>query len=522
MKYNKVLFVLFSVLLFTECRKKEEINNILFKEIEETVYKKNSKKIIITGTADDTLALRYFNLVSNAYLFGKPYKNIKSNIINDSIYMEVDSIFKPQSFNVHIFGDSSYYGTRIFLIPGDTISFKIKEKQIHFYGKNATFSNFFISLEKNTSLYRYNPYKGDIYDYKKKVKKIYDEKYLFLDEYIKNNKFSSINQINLIKDILKFEYLSSLISPRSIFVESDNWYISTSEGVLSAISNEFENQEQLFDQKKYLDDVTINDFQRPDLLKNSRMFKNTFDAFIRYYFASNDHLDYSSEAFLAQKKFIQQNFKDDLEYYAIARMIREYNVRGFGYSTENIGILKNVINEYDSIFSKKPSYKQNMDEIMESLDNFNFKLSDEALNLTKLVNPIGDTITLQQIFNKSPQKIKVVDFWASWCPPCIREIKKAKQFKNKLSNKDNVEWVYLSIDKDKEKWLKKTNELQEYLNTKHQYIIVGGKNSSLAKSLKVSGIPRYVIFNSQEQIVLDNAPQPSDSLIFKKIIHKIN
>jgi hypothetical protein len=64
--------------------------------------------------------------------------------------------------------------------------------------------------------------------------------------------------------------------------------------------------------------------------------------------------------------------------------------------------------------------------------------------------------------------------------------------------------------------------LQEHLNTKHQYIIVGGKNSSLGKALKVSGIPRYVIFDKKEQIVLDNAPRPSDSLIFKKVIDKIN
>jgi len=519
MRQHKLYFVLFLVIFFLRCRKKvEEKNNFYLHKIEETDNKENHKKIIITGTADDTLALKYINLINNAYLFGKNYKNTKRNFFKDSIYIEVDSIFKPQSFEFVSFGDSTFYRSQIYLTPGDSVSFKIKDKKIHFYGDNAAYNNFFISLKKKTTQYMKNPYKGNIHNYKRKVKEIYEERILFFDKYLIKHNFSSKEQIDLIQDILKFEYLNNLIQPRSVLVKSMGWYVQSQDGVLSVIDEEYRNKETLFDYRNYVDNVTIEDFNRPDLLENSYLFKNAFDSFIRFYFVQNDYLKYTKESFLAEKEFIQKNFDGKLENYAIARMIREYHMNGFGYSEINLVLMKELINEYKFT---KPSYKEKMEEFKEELNNFNFKLTKLALD-SKLINPLGDTITLEKVFKRTTQKIKVIDFWATWCPPCIREIKKVKSFKDELSEVNNVEWIYISIDKDYEKWLKKTLELQEFFNTENQYYLLGGQNSSLGKSLKIRGIPRYVIFDKQEKIILDHAPRPSDSIVFKRVIDNIN
>ena len=298
------------------------------------------------------------------------------------------------------------------------------------------------------------------------------------------------------------------------------WYVQGQDGVLSVIDEEYRNKENLFDYRNYVDNITVEDFKRPDLLNHSWAFKNSFDSFIRFYFVQNDYLKYTKESFLAEKEFIQKNFEGELENYAIARMIRQYHVNGFGYSEINLALMKGLIKEYEDRFTK-PSYKEKMNEFMEELNNFNFKLSKNALQ-SKLINPAGDTTNLGEVFNRSKKRIKVIDFWASWCPPCIREIKKAKDFKNELKDNNHVEWIYISIDKDFDKWMKKTLELQEYFNAENQYYLLGGQNSSLGKSLKVRGIPRYVIFDKKERIVLDNAPRPSDRIVFKRVIDDIN
>ncbi|MBN4048457.1 hypothetical protein JYU17_00625 [Flavobacteriaceae bacterium AH-315-O20] len=358
----KKLSLIFIILIFSAYQSDKSKNKP--KKLVDNSIQENHK-IIITGKSDDSLALRYINLMNSAYLFGKDYKHTKRSFFKDSIYIEVDSIFKPQSFEFVTGGDSTFYRSQIYFAPGDLISFEIEDKELLFKGKNAAFNNFFIDLEKKTSQYKNNPYKGDAYDYKKRVKNIYNEKVLFFNEYSNQYKISSTRQVNLIKDLLKFDYLNNLISPRAIYVKRANWYVNTTDGLTSILNTEFANQEQLFDINDYLDGTTISDFQRPDLLANSTLFKDSFDAFIRFYFANNNNLNYSSEDFLAQKDFIQKNFEGDLEYYAIARMIREYNIRGFGYSTKNIDILKNTIKEYDSVFSKKPSYKEKMDEYLD-------------------------------------------------------------------------------------------------------------------------------------------------------------
>lgn len=55
------------------------------------------------------------------------------------------------------------------------------------------------------------------------------------------------------------------------------------------------------------------------------------------------------------------------------------------------------------------------------------------------------------MLNKFKGKIIVLDFWATWCGPCRRELPHFKELWAKYRTKDVV-FIGISLDKDLEKW----------------------------------------------------------------------
>lgn len=121
--------------------------------------------------------------------------------------------------------------------------------------------------------------------------------------------------------------------------------------------------------------------------------------------------------------------------------------------------------------------------------------------------------TLMNNFNKEISlktfsgKYLVLDFWASWCSPCIANFPIQKQLANTYKN-DPLEFISFSLDQDKFKW---KQALKKYDLKGVQLIAPKAFDELIAAYFKIiSVVPQYVIIDPKGAVINFNAPQPLD------------
>ena len=126
-----------------------------------------------------------------------------------------------------------------------------------------------------------------------------------------------------------------------------------------------------------------------------------------------------------------------------------------------------------------PSLSNSLFQKIDLKLNKNIILNDENNIEKKLINILD--------FNSK----YVVNFWATWCIPCKKELPDLN--KMKIENKD-LKVIIISIDKkpinDQLNFLKKNkvNELTAYFD----------QNMTFFKSLRLKGIPTTLLINQQK------------------------
>ncbi|WMJ73784.1 TlpA disulfide reductase family protein [Cytophagaceae bacterium ABcell3] len=111
-------------------------------------------------------------------------------------------------------------------------------------------------------------------------------------------------------------------------------------------------------------------------------------------------------------------------------------------------------------------------------------------------------------------KVVFIDYWATWCMPCLVEINKSKYLKEHYADADDVVFLYVSIDKDEEKW-KKMVEKKGIEGT--HLISLEGKEDNLLQKFGIEAIPRFMLVDKSGKIVDFDARNPSDKKIIKDI-----
>ncbi len=111
----------------------------------------------------------------------------------------------------------------------------------------------------------------------------------------------------------------------------------------------------------------------------------------------------------------------------------------------------------------------------------------------------GSSISMTQL--NAP--VVIVNFWASWCIPCLEEMPSMINLKNKFKP-DQVKIVAINTDEDDQ--VANIQKIIKKINLKDEFIIVPDKEAKLVTDYKISAIPVTIIFHRGKVVHFSNGP----------------
>ena len=108
----------------------------------------------------------------------------------------------------------------------------------------------------------------------------------------------------------------------------------------------------------------------------------------------------------------------------------------------------------------------------------------EALNLKRLD---GTSINLKNFSNN----YLIINFWATWCPPCIKEIPDLLEIQEKF--KEKIKLVFISVDSSPEKVIPNFIKKNKFKN----FDVYTDQQFLASKNLNIKIMPTTIIVNKE-------------------------
>ena len=218
----------------------------------------------------------------------------------------------------------------------------------------------------------------------------------------------------------------------------------------------------------------------------------------------------------------------DLEY------VRKHNssyLSGFLLSVYKNKLPIDTVQFYYNILASKVK-KSNvgytvLDYLYPLSDNIAFKKANplngvefnEKLALIKSIHELSSTDTFGNRidFRRFKRYYLLIDFWASWCQPCIEDIPYLKKIIEEYKG-DSIQFISVSLDTDEKKWRKAI--AANNLNWLQVSDLKGFHGLVPTYCKVVLGVPQYVLVDKNGIIINSDSPRPDDPEL-KKIVNNL-
>jgi len=105
-------------------------------------------------------------------------------------------------------------------------------------------------------------------------------------------------------------------------------------------------------------------------------------------------------------------------------------------------------------------------------------------------NPEGEVIDLVDLKGK----VVFINFWATWCPPCIAEMPSINELYSKFRDNDKVMFLMVDVDNQRSKW-------QKFMDKRKFDLPVYTPASSIPSSYLSGAIPTTLVLNKYGKVV---------------------
>lgn len=205
-------------------------------------------------------------------------------------------------------------------------------------------------------------------------------------------------------------------------------------------------------------------------------------------------MEYTSPTFYVNNIHFKVAFMDFI-YHHLDSPVTLYIIKFSMMSTFTTDVIQVFLDAVPHTLHHLPIYKELVNEVRAA----NLKVGAEAPDISGLT-PEGEEVTLSDFRGK----YVFIDFWASWCAPCRREIPYLKEALAYSDNSDDLVVLSYSIDSKRPDWINciAKNELV-HKNWIHISTLKGW-NSEGVKLFSVKGVPFTALIDPEGNVVAFN------------------